>query len=209
MWDEFTLESINEVCGELLDNPQTLAHGKGPIPKAADELQGIISRTLAPEGGYNLGVNFLILHKWLLALMERTIPDSLATLSLKLDGPFCPRDNPELSKRRPPGNYPPFIYGYLPKKHPSGRKRTFIVTHAQLVAVHFSNSRFYKRDFHAKIARIPYTNTGPNQLTPELALWVLCMLGATSFAQDVPRMDIFNCLQPAAGPDDEQAAEQS
>lgn len=43
VWDEFTLEAINEVCGELLDNPRTLAHGKGPISKATEELKDIIT----------------------------------------------------------------------------------------------------------------------------------------------------------------------
>lgn len=189
--------------------------------------------------------------------MERIIPDSIATLGLKLDGLFCHRIDPAKSKTPAPANYPPFLYSYLPRKHPSGGKRTFnfvngytapwsrwdmkkiryqigsneifettlqhlffeieqlctkyafVVTLAEFIAVNFTKSRFYTRRSEAKVARIPYTNRGPNQLTPELALWVLCMLAATSYAPDAPRIDILKRLRPDDEPDDEQAPEQS
>lgn len=49
----------------------------------------------------------------------------------------------------------------------------------------------------ARVARVPYTNTGQDKLTPELEVWALCMLGAVEWTTNARRINALKLLKPA------------
>lgn len=246
-WDEFNLQSINAVCGELLDQPNTLAHSQTPVPMAEDELT-------KPEVTSYRGASKL--HRWLRTLLHRTVPGSLAALGIQIDGTL------KFDAIHPREDFRPhFFCGNLQIIQPGYKEKWatfavgssqggsrwnmkkirnkigntddfdmalhamaadckefqtrygFILTFNELIACHFTAPITCKTDWcRVRVARVPYTNTGPDKLTPELAAWALCMLGASERTTDAPRISALKLLKPAdkASPtvEEQEAAEQ-